>query len=297
MVDGRSLFLSMRAGLESGKEGVFALRAWRVRTAGCRKWIFLFPQVLVSWSLGQPLARSSPWGGGALKTGIWKGEKIVNVLDALSTRYSARAYKPQPVEKEVLLKIMEAALRTPSWADTQPWEIFIAGGEVLSRLRRAFLARHGEGLPIQPDIPRPQDWPPALQRRMAEMVAHGLKVRGLAPDDEEVRRQSLRRNFEFFGAPAVLYLCQDRSLTPYSVFDLGMMAMSIMLAARELGVDSIPAVNLVGYPDILRAELDIPANLMIVMGLALGYGDPEQLVNKPRTPRRPIGDAVRLKGI
>ncbi|MEW5897918.1 MAG: hypothetical protein AB1652_01925 [Bacillota bacterium] len=37
-----------------------------------------------------------------------------------------------------------------------------------------------------------------------------------------------------------------------------------LLAAREFGVDSIPAVNLVAYPDLIRAELEIPENLMSV---------------------------------
>ena len=220
----------------------------------------------------------------------------MNVIEALNTRYSARAYLEKPVDRETMLKIMEAARHTPSWADTQPWEIFAAGGDSLERLRRAFLRRLDEGRAIEPDIPRPQGWPPDLQQRMAEMVAHGQRVRGERPDDEEVRRQSMRRNLSFFGAPAVVYLCLDRSLSPYSVFDLGMMAMSIMLAAREYGVDSIPAVNLVGYPDLLRAELGIPDHLMIVMGVALGYADPGQLVNKPRTPRRSVDEVVRLTG-
>jgi len=220
----------------------------------------------------------------------------MNVIEALNNRYSARAYLNKPLDRETVLKIMEAARRTPSWADTQPWEIFVAAGEPLERLRRAFLQGLDEGRPIQPDIPRPQSWPPSLQSRMAEMVAHGQKVRGERSDDEEVRRQSMRRNFSFFGAPAVVYLCMDRSLTPYSVFDLGMMAMSIMLAATEYGVDSIPAVNLVGYPDLVRAELSIPEDLMIVMGLALGYADSGQLVNKPRTPRRSLDGMVRLAG-
>ena len=59
----------------------------------------------------------------------------MNVIDALRARSTVRAYKPDPVSRDTILKIMKAATRAPSWANTQPWEIFVAAGEALERLR------------------------------------------------------------------------------------------------------------------------------------------------------------------
>jgi nitroreductase len=45
----------------------------------------------------------------------------MNVIDAIESRKSVRAFKADPVSKDVLLQILAAANRSPSWADTQPW--------------------------------------------------------------------------------------------------------------------------------------------------------------------------------
>jgi nitroreductase len=66
----------------------------------------------------------------------------MNVIDALKTRHSCRAYTSHPVSKETVLGILEAAIHAPSWANTQPWEIYVAGGEVLERIRHAYLTNH-----------------------------------------------------------------------------------------------------------------------------------------------------------
>ncbi|MEW6275171.1 MAG: nitroreductase [Bacillota bacterium] len=221
----------------------------------------------------------------------------MNIIEALHSRRSVRAFQPDPVDKDTLLKILQGANQAPSWGNSQPWEVFIAGGETLKRLREAFLKRFEAGLPMQPDLPRPQQWPPALQQRMAENAANRFAAMGLSPDDEAAKKAIARRNYEFFGAPVVAYLCLERSLTPWSIFDVGMFALGVMLAAQEFGVDSIPAVNLVAYPDLIRAELEIPENLLILLGLALGYADPEHPANKPRSVRRSIQEVVHFKGL
>ena len=57
----------------------------------------------------------------------------MNVIEALNSRTSIRAFKSDPVSRETIFKIMEAAIRSPSWANTQPWEIYVAAGEALGR--------------------------------------------------------------------------------------------------------------------------------------------------------------------
>ena len=90
----------------------------------------------------------------------------MDVVDALNKRVTVRAFKPDPVDRAMLEKIMEAALRAPSWANTQPWEIYLVGGEVLNRLREAYLANLKNCVPRNPDLSAPKQWPPALQKRM-----------------------------------------------------------------------------------------------------------------------------------
>ena len=92
----------------------------------------------------------------------------------------------------------------------------------------------------------------------------------------------------------MVYLCLDRSLTPWSIFDVGLMAQSIMLAAQDRGVDSAVAVNLVVYPDLVRAELAIAEELLLLIGIALGYADPEDPECEFRSARRTLEDAVRF---
>lgn len=218
----------------------------------------------------------------------------MNVTEALHARRTVRAFKADPVSRQTVESILEAAARTPSWADTQPWQVYVAGGATLERLRSAFLERTHQKVPGAPDLPTPKEWPPALKQRTAEMSASRIAAVKVSPDDEMPRLSFLENNRRFFGAPAVVYLCMDRSLTPWSIFDMGMMAQSIMLAAQDHGVDSAPAVNLVVYPDLIRAEVGIPDELMILMGVALGYGDQDDPGTGFRSPRRTVEESATL---
>ncbi len=192
----------------------------------------------------------------------------MDVTVALYSRYSTRAFKPDPIDKETITRILEAATRAPSWANTQPWEIFVASGNVLNRLRHAYLENFHNGVTGESDIPRPQQWPPALQKRMEELAAQRYRIAAdIGPDEKSARQAIFEANYKFFGAPVVIYLCMEHTLTPWSIFDIGMLAQSIMLVAQQHGLGSIPAVSLVSYPDLIHRELEIPENLSIIFGI------------------------------
>ncbi|MDD5703615.1 MAG: hypothetical protein PHU23_16400, partial [Dehalococcoidales bacterium] len=65
----------------------------------------------------------------------------------------------------------------------------------------------------------------------------------------------------------------------------------------EYGLGTIPALTFVGYPDIIRQELEIPQELLIVFGVALGYEDMASPINNYRSSRRPIEEVVTFKGL
>lgn len=221
----------------------------------------------------------------------------MNVKDALLSRRSCRAFKPDPIDRETILEVLEAATRAPSWANTQPWEIYVAGGRSLDRLRQAYLAEYLKEVKRHPDIAPPQAWPAPHKQRIDELMKarrESMARHGASADAIDRMGES---NIRFFDAPIVLYLCMDRTLTPWGMFDLGALAQSIMLAAEERGLGSIPAVMLAAFPEHVRAELEIPDSLAIVIGIALGHGLPESPLNKFRSTRRPIEEVVTFRGV
>jgi len=71
---------------------------------------------------------------------------------------------------------------------------------------------------------------------------------------------------------------------------VGMFLQTLLLALTERGLGSCVEVSIVGYPEIVRAELDIPEELSILSGLAVGYADPDFAANKLKIRREPIGE-------
>ncbi|WWV69783.1 Coenzyme F420:L-glutamate ligase [Sporomusa ovata DSM 2662] len=216
----------------------------------------------------------------------------MNISEALQVRRSCRAFKPDSVDKSILLAVLNEAVRTPSWANSQPWEIFVAGGEVLRVINQTYLENSRNNVSPNPDIPHPKSWPEIANIRLKELISGVSLAAG-----EAAVKQFGELNQKFFNAPAVIYLCMDKSLTTWSVFDLGALSQSIMLAAAEHGLATMPAVTLVHYPEVLRNKLDIPDNLSIVFGIAIGYEDDKHPINKFKSARRPVSEVVTSKGI
>ncbi len=220
----------------------------------------------------------------------------MDVLQALNSRHTVRAFLSEFIDAEVMLDIMEAASRAPSWANTQPWEIYVAAGEPLERLRSECVEALRNGEPPGQDMPRPDKWPPELEQRLHDLGRLRFQALGIERGDDGARQAQAEMGIAFFGAPVVAFLCMDRSLTSWSVFDLGMLSQSIMLAAAEKGLGSAVAFAFVAYPQLIRAALDVPDNLTVVIGIAVGKEDAGHVQNSYRSPRRPVAEAVRMAG-
>ena len=75
----------------------------------------------------------------------------------LHTRYSCRAFLPQALDRATIDRILAAAQRTASWCNAQPWQLTIASGATLARLRSALQA-HVATEPPAPDLPWPREY-------------------------------------------------------------------------------------------------------------------------------------------
>lgn len=212
----------------------------------------------------------------------------MKVTEALNARRSTRAFLPTPVEKEKLIAILEAAGRTPSWANTQPWEVFAATGATLERIRAAYREKYDQKAPFAPETPRATQWTDVTKQRQRELGA------GMVRDGGEAAGEFGALNQALFRAPAVLFLCVDKVLSEWSLYDTGAYTQSILLAACEHGLATIPAYTPVYYPDVLRRELNIPDNLKLTIAIAIGYADPGHGINRFRSERKSLEETVRF---
>ena len=88
------------------------------------------------------------------------------------------------------------------------------------------------------------------------------------------------RNYIFFGAPVGLVFTIDRDLERGSWLDFGMFLENVMICARGHQLDTCPQAAIANYPAVLRRELAIGDDQMIVCGMALLLS-----VRRGRVPR------------
>ncbi len=204
------------------------------------------------------------------------------------TRSSIRAFLPDPIDRETMLKLLNAAIRTPSWANSQPWEVYIAQGKTLDAIKEEYKSNYEKGVSANPEIARPTQWTEAAKKRQQGLYPDMLR------DCGDAAGQFGELNKSMFRAPAVIYLCMDKMLSQWSLFDLGAFSQSVMLAAVEYGLSTIPAITLVSFPEVLHRILGIPDNLSVVLGIAIGYMDSGNKINNFRSARSPVGEVVRF---
>ncbi|GBF32006.1 nitroreductase [Desulfocucumis palustris] len=216
------------------------------------------------------------------------------LFEAIKGRYSVRAFLDRKVPEELIEQILETALKSPSWGNNQPWEIAVASGPVLEKIKMEYLKAMDEGKPHAPDIPFPDSWPEENKKRYFENGVRMYETMGIARDDQNARNEFARKGFGLFGAPHAVYLFLDNGLSPWALFDLGLFTQTLMLTAYGLGLGTCTMAMAAVYPDIIREALGAGQNKKLALGIAIGYPDTKARINQHRSTRIPFAEAVRF---
>lgn len=220
----------------------------------------------------------------------------MELVEAIKARKSIRAFLPRPVPKPVLEKILELAARSPSWGNTQPWEVIVIGGEVMAQVKEVLFQVAQSGTSPEPDIPYSRFPEPYLSRRRD--LGHRLyQILGIRREDRKAREEWALQGNKFFDAPNGLVFCLEKELGPWSLFDLGLFFQSVMLAALAFGLGTCPLAQGIFYPAVLRGILDIPDSKKVICGMAIGYPDWQHPVNKLESLREPVASFTRWYGL
>jgi len=217
----------------------------------------------------------------------------MDVQKAVELRRSIRAFQKNPVPQEILEEILDKALRAPSWGNTQPWKLTIVGGETLQAMIQDLLQKASAGEAPRSDLEIPQNWPDGLARRYKENGKKLFEVLAIGREEREKRNAHKMNMFRFFGAPQAIYIHIDKTLGPYSIFDAGLLAQNMALLATGKGLGTCFLAVSVWYADVVRRHTGIPELDQIIIGIAVGYPDPDAPINRFASAREPLEAVVR----
>ncbi|MCE5194516.1 MAG: nitroreductase [Nitrospiraceae bacterium] len=195
----------------------------------------------------------------------------MDTIECVKTRLSVRRFKPEPVSKNMLFEIIDAARHSPSYKNSQPWEIIIVSGKKKEELSKLLIEIFEKGIEAEPDMPEPKTWPSDIEARIQDNLnKRGLKL-GIDLNSPEVRKKAKILNFKFYNAPHGIFIFQDASLTQWSIMDAGMFAQSLMLAAHAKGLGTVPQAFLTDYSKQIKKFLAIPDSKRLLLGISIGY--------------------------
>lgn len=217
----------------------------------------------------------------------------MDTLDCIKTRQSIRAFKPEAVPREILQQIIDTAKFSPSYKNTQPWEVMIVSGDKKKALSKMLLELLQNGTPATPDLSEPTSWPQTQQDNITQLYEKRGKATGLNLLDPEIIKKSKMANFRFYHAPHALYFYQDASLSEWSLVDIGMFIQSVMLAANALGLGTVPQAFAADYSPQVKDFLSIPESKRLIVGMSLGYPDLDSPINQLRTDRVDTEDLIQ----
>ena len=222
----------------------------------------------------------------------------MKVSAALDSRMSCRAFLPTPVPEARLRQILTAASRAPSGGNLQPWYVdVLTGAPLMALLARVspLIAQHPLGYSSEyPVYPSPLGEPYRTRRhRNGEDLYATI---GVPREDRPARLRQYARNFEGFGAPVIMFVSIDRGMGSAQWSDVGMFMQSVMLLAREHGLDTCPQESWSGWYREVAEAIVLPPQRMLFAGISVGYRDPSAPINRLRTDRAPLEEFATFRG-
>jgi nitroreductase len=210
----------------------------------------------------------------------------------LAARFSCRAFRPDPVPRDVIARVLDAAQKTASWCNSQPWQVAVLSGESKRGLAETLYKAASESRPVTPDFPFPREYRGVYLERRRESGFQLYNALGIPRGDRAGYNAQMLENFRFFGAPHVAIVTTDEALGIYGALDCGGYVGTFMLAARALGIAAVPQAAPAGYAPLIRAHLGVGDDRRVVCAISFGYADDSHPANSYRTTRASVTDAA-----
>lgn len=222
--------------------------------------------------------------------------QISTIDHIIKSRHSVRAFLDTPVSKQLIREILTVACRAPSGTNTQPWQVYVVQGEKRDKIVQRVCQLQSNPKHVQEYQETfdyyPKTWisPFIDRRRQNGWALYGLL--NIKRGEKDKMAQQQLENFKFFNAPTALFFTVNKAMGIGAKMDISMFIQNIMLATKARGLDTCPQAAWNHYHKIVLEEICAPNEEELVCTLALGYADPNHIVNTLKTPREPLENFV-----
>jgi nitroreductase len=215
----------------------------------------------------------------------------MDLIKAIEERRSTRGFLKKPVERETLERLLRLATQAPSAINLQPWEFTVVSGEEKERLSRLLVKRMRErNISCGPGARKPL--PEHFRERQRGLL--NVMLPNL-PDSSGFQDFVNEGSCNFYGAPTAIIITLDSAFSEARLTDIGVVLGYLVLAAHALNLGTCPIGLITAFDDEIREVLSIPEAKGVVIGVAVGYRDPEAPINRSRSGRAPLEETVRWR--
>lgn len=217
----------------------------------------------------------------------------MDIEEAIRGRRSIRKFRPDTVPEQLVREVLDAARWSPSWRNTQAWNVWAVSGDPLRRFKAEFSAKLQGEAPSHPDVAMPgREFPEACMDRTRRLMDERAACDLAAGTDCSPEATSARIG-DLFSAPCLLVFAIDDCLPPtYACFDSGALVQSVCLEAHAKGLGTCIMATAVRYPEVLHELLPGSEGKHMVVCVALGYPDAEAAVNGFARERADLDELV-----
>ena len=224
--------------------------------------------------------------------------------DLIRSRRSVRDFRSDPIPPDLLDRVIDDATWAPSWSNTQPYLLAVATGAARDRLEQQLTTHYDAGMNAKNgglldrakllltrtglpngDFDTTLTYPDELQPYRRQTGFGLYSVLGIERGDKQARSNQMRRNFEFFGAPAAIFIFVHEGLKEFAVLDAGIFVQTMMLSAHANGLGTCAQGALATWPTPVRREFDVPEHYKLICGVSIGYAS-DHPVNEYNPGRR-----------
>ncbi len=215
----------------------------------------------------------------------------MDLLEGIEERRSTRAFLERPVEREKIETLINYATQAPSAINLQPWELIVVSGEEKKRLSRLLVKRMKErNISCGPGAKSPlPEYFVERQRGLLDTILPNLPEQ--TPFQDFINEGSCN----FYGAPTAIIITLDQVFSKARFTDIGVLVGYLVLAAHALELGTCPIGLITAFDDDIKEALSIRDEKQVIIGVAVGYGDPQSPINRSRSERVPMGDVVKWR--